>query len=112
MALFELMVWPRCGRVPRMSGSVRSSSRWWMSPAAHDLRHLQAFKTSLLETMAGWWRQHGDALPSGSAPGDLSAQSSRDLAEAILVHHADRFLKVAIPAASRPCVVLGMTDSW
>ena len=78
-----------------MSGPVQSL-RWWMSPAAHDsLRHLQAFKTSPLETMAGWWRQHGDALRFRLGPKVIYLLSHPDLAGSHPGSPAlDRFLKV------------------
>ena len=80
-----------------MSGSVQSFTLVDVPGGTRFLRHLQAFKTSPLETMAGWWRQHGDALRFRLGPKVIYLLSHPDLAEAILVHHADRFLKVYDP---------------
>ena len=61
------------------------------------LGHLGAFKRRPLETMAGWWRQHGDALRFRLGPKTIHLISHPDLAEEILVQQADRFVKVYDP---------------
>ncbi len=59
--------------------------------------HLGTFKHAPLETMSGWWRQYGDALRFRLGPKTLHLFSHPDLAEEILVHQADRFVKVYDP---------------
>lgn len=59
--------------------------------------HLGTFKKRPLETMAGWWRQHGDALRFRLGPKTFYLFSHPDLAEDILVKQADRFVKVYNP---------------
>jgi cytochrome P450 len=61
------------------------------------LGHLRAFKRCPLETMSQWWRRHGDALCFRLGPKTLYLLSHPDLAEEILLHHADRFVKVYEP---------------
>ncbi len=61
------------------------------------LGHLRAFKRSPLETMAAWWRQHGDALRFRLGPKTIYLVSHPDLADEILVQQADRFVKVYDP---------------
>ncbi len=80
-----------------MSGSVQSLTLVTVPGGAPLLGHLQAFKANPLETMAGWWRQHGDALRFRLGPKVIYLLSHPDLAEDILVHHADRFVKVYNP---------------
>ncbi|MFY4731064.1 hypothetical protein, partial [Nitrospira sp. BLG_2] len=46
------------------------------------LGHLPRFKKRPLETMAGWWRQYGDALRFRLGPKTLHLFSHPDLAEA------------------------------
>ncbi len=59
--------------------------------------HLGAFKKRPLETMSEWWRRHGDAVRFRLGPKTLHLFSHPDLAEAILVQQADRFVKVYDP---------------
>lgn len=61
------------------------------------LGHLGEFKKRPLETMAEWWRRHGDALRFRLGPKTLHLFSHPDLAEEILVQQADRFVKVYDP---------------
>ncbi|MDI3465526.1 MAG: hypothetical protein OJF50_004347 [Nitrospira sp.] len=61
------------------------------------LGHLPGFKKRPLETMFGWWRQHGDALRFRLGPKTLHLFSHPDLAEEILVQQSDRFVKVYDP---------------
>jgi len=61
------------------------------------LGHLRAFKQRPLETMAAWWRQHGDALRFRLGPKTIHLISHPDLADEILVQQADRFVKVYDP---------------
>ena len=58
------------------------------------LGHVSAFKRHPLESLAGWWHEHGDALRFRLGPKRLALFSHPDLAEEILVHQADRFVKV------------------
>ena len=51
----------------------------------------------VLETMAQWWRQYGDALRFRLGPKLIHLLSHPDLAEEILVHQSDRFVKVYDP---------------
>ncbi len=61
------------------------------------LGHLPSFKQRPLETMAGWWRQHGDALRFRLGPKTFYLFSHPDLAEDILVKQSDGFVKVYNP---------------
>ncbi len=61
------------------------------------LGHLGTFKKRPLETMSEWWRQYGDALRFRLGPKTLHLFSHPDLAEEVLVHQADRFVKVYEP---------------
>ena len=61
------------------------------------LGHLRGFKQRPLETMAGWWRQYGDALRFRLGPKTLHLFSHPDLAEEILAQQADHFVKVYDP---------------
>lgn len=61
------------------------------------LGHLRAFRRQPLEAMLQWWRRHGDALRFRLGPKTLYLFSHPDLAEEILVHQADRFVKVYEP---------------
>lgn len=58
------------------------------------LGHVPAFKRHPLESLAGWWHEYGDALRFRLGPKRLALFSHPDLAEEILVHQADRFVKV------------------
>ncbi|MBK9111242.1 MAG: cytochrome P450 [Nitrospira sp.] len=75
------------------------------------LGHLRAFRRRPLQAMSQWWRRHGDALRFRLGPKTLYLLSHPDLAEEILVHQADCFVKVyerGVPPALR--VGLGVTD--
>ena len=61
------------------------------------LGHLRAFRRQPLEAMLQWWRRYGDALRFRLGPKTLYLFSHPDLAEEILVHQADRFVKVYEP---------------
>ena len=61
------------------------------------LGHLRAFRRQPLEAMFQWWRRYGDALRFRLGPKTLYLFSHPDLAEEILVHQADRFVKVYEP---------------
>ena len=61
------------------------------------LGHLRAFRRQPLQAMSQWWRRHGDALRFRLGPKTLYLLSHPDLAEEILVHQADRFVKVYEP---------------
>lgn len=61
------------------------------------LGHLPGFKKRPLETMAGWWRQYGDALRFRLGPKTFYLFSHPDLTEDILVKQSDRFVKVYNP---------------
>ena len=80
-----------------MSGSVQSFTLVTVPGGTRMLGHLRAFKTSPLETMAGWWREHGDALRFRLGPKVIHLLSHPDLAEVVLIHQADRFVKVYDP---------------
>ena len=81
-----------------MSDSVTPSFTLIDVPGAVPLLgHLRGFKQRPLETMAGWWRQYGDALRFRLGPKTLHLFSHPDLAEEILVQQADRFVKVYDP---------------
>jgi cytochrome P450 len=58
------------------------------------LGHLRLFKKSPLNMMSAWWRQHGDALRFRLGPKHLYLFSHPNLAEEILVHQSERFVKV------------------
>jgi cytochrome P450 len=58
------------------------------------LGHLHLFKKSPLNIMSAWWRQHGDALRFRLGPKNLYLFSHPNLAEEILIHQSDRFVKV------------------
>ncbi len=80
-----------------MSGPVHSFTLVHVPGGTPLLGHLQAFKSNPLETMAGWWRQYGDALRFRLGPKIIHLLSHPDLAEDILVHQSDRFVKVYDP---------------
>jgi cytochrome P450 len=61
------------------------------------LGHLRAFRRQPLAAMLQWWRRYGDALRFRLGPKTLYLFSHPDLAEEILVHQADRFVKVYEP---------------
>ena len=61
------------------------------------LGHLRAFRRRPLQAMSQWWRRHGDALRFRLGPKTLYLLSHPDLAEEILVHQADCFVKVYEP---------------
>jgi cytochrome P450 len=61
------------------------------------LGHLPSFKKRPLETMAGWWHRHGDALRFRLGPKTFYLFSHPDLAEDILVKQSDCFVKVYNP---------------
>jgi cytochrome P450 len=80
-----------------MLDSVSSFTLTDIPGAAPLLGHLPAFKKRPLEAMSGWWRQYGDALRFRLGPKTLHLFSHPDLAEEILVHQTDRFVKVYDP---------------
>ncbi len=80
-----------------MSDAVQSFTLAKVPGGTRVLGHLQAFKTSPLETMAQWWRQYGDALRFRLGPKIIHLLSHPALAEEILVHQSDRFVKVYDP---------------
>lgn len=80
-----------------MSGSVQSFMLVNVPGGTRMLGHLRAFKASPLDTMAGWWREQGDALRFRLGPKVIHLFSHPDLAEAILIHQSDRFVKVYDP---------------
>ena len=61
------------------------------------LGHLRAYKTRPLDQLLTWWRQHGDALRFRLGLKTRYLFSHPDLAEDVLVKHADRFAKVYDP---------------
>lgn len=61
------------------------------------LGHAGVFKRNPLQTMAGWWRRHGDALRFRLGPKTLHLFSHPELADEILLQQADRFVKVYDP---------------
>jgi cytochrome P450 len=58
------------------------------------LGHLRLFKKNPFKVMSAWWQQHGDALRFRLGPTNLHLFSHPYLAEEILVHQSERFVKV------------------
>ncbi|MDI3463268.1 MAG: hypothetical protein OJF50_002089 [Nitrospira sp.] len=61
------------------------------------LGHLRAYKTRPLDQLSTWWRRHGDALRFRLGLKTRYLFSHPDLAEDVLVKHADRFAKTYDP---------------
>ena len=80
-----------------MSDAVQSFALAQVPGGTPLLGHLRAFKASPLDAMAGWWRRYGDALRFRLGPKTVHLLSHPDLAEEILVHQSDRFVKVYDP---------------
>lgn len=89
---------PECGTVRPVMSDSRPSFTLVDVPGGLPLfGHAGVFKNNPLQTMAEWWRRHGDALRFRLGPKTLHLFSHPDLAEEILVRQADRFVKVYDP---------------
>lgn len=92
------MLVPECGTVRPIMFDSGSSFKLVDVPGGMPLfGHAGVFKKDPLQTMADWWRRYGDALRFRLGPKTLHLFSHPDLAEAVLVKHADRFVKVYNP---------------
>lgn len=94
----HLMPVPECGRVRAIMPNSESSFTMIDVPGGLPLfGHAGVFKKNPLQTISDWWRRHGDAVRFRLGPKTLHLFSHPDLADEILVHQSDRFVKVYDP---------------
>ncbi len=93
-----LMPIPECDTVRAIMANSAPSFTLVDVPGGMPLfGHAGTFKKNPLQTISAWWRQHGDALRFRLGPKTLHLFSHPDLADEILIHQSDKFVKVYDP---------------